>query len=113
MTDAEKQGIEREIIQYWERQRITYNGVLLVVGVAMVILTGIVQLWPFPLILFSALIYGTVANICYCIGPYLNLLGVPQFRTREAVWKPLFYLGLLGSIFLTILLAAASALVPF
>lgn len=108
----------RATVKAWERLRLLFNGILLLPGVALLLRTinlhaaleenheavfGGTGFYPSgdPLLLVAyAFIFGFVANICYCLGPYLEFvmsaLGFPLTgqRTRYLV----FGLGVLLSL---------------
>jgi hypothetical protein len=94
----------RATVRKWERLRILYNIILLIPGVAVIwrILylgnqMGLDHSMAFdgnifpigdPLeLIASALTFGLVANICYCLGPYtefvITALGFPISGARS------------------------------
>jgi hypothetical protein len=99
----------RATVRVWERLRILYNAILLLPGVALIWRTLHLQKptgrGSYPLgepleLIATALAFGLGANICYCLGPYVEFvmtaLGLPLSgeRTRYFV----FGLGVLLSI---------------
>jgi hypothetical protein len=97
----------RATVRVWERLRILYNMILLLPGVALIWRTVHLQklTGSYPLgepleLIATALVFGLGANICYCLGPYVEFvmtaLGFPLSgeRTRYFV----FGLGVLLSI---------------
>lgn len=87
-----------DIFFAWEKLRIAYNGVLILIVICV---CGRAVIF----ILDSALVAAICANLMFCAGPvvecYLAWAGVPRLAARCAV----FGLGLLLAIGITILAA--------
>lgn len=105
----DKVASAREIVVAWEKLRLIYNvvmlligGVLLGVALDYVVSTQVaVPLAPPAVIMITfAVLFGTVANVCYCLGPYTELmlvaLGYPESGNKVRYF--LFGVGLLFSI---------------
>ena len=107
----------RATVKGWERLRLLYNVILLVPGVLVLWRTlylqdeliekglHIVPAYPIapPLELIAlSVIFGFVANICYCLGPYLEFLmtawGVPLTGRRSRYFS--FGMGVMLSLVL-------------
>lgn len=97
----------RAILVYWEKKRILFNVVLIVVGSLLVLFTSIGSHYGLRVIVKESIVYGLFANLFYSLGPYANVLGVVVFNMKQKIWWPLFYVGLIGSVLLTVLIAAA------
>lgn len=105
----DKVASAREIVVAWEKLRLIYNVVMLLIGG---VLLGIAleyaeslqvaapKVPPALVYITIALLFGTVANVCYCLGPYAELmlvaLGYPESGQRVRYF--LFGVGLLFSI---------------
>jgi hypothetical protein len=99
---SQPQASADEVFLAWERLRLFYNAILLVVVVCYF---GLETLFIVPFALLPALL----ANLCFCAGPvaewYLYLLGMPR---RSARWL-VFVLGTLLSVVVTLAAAAEFA----
>lgn len=100
-----------QVIRWWERRRLVYNVVLLLVGVAAVagmewLMTKVIPLGedavePMILVL-SVMVYGLMANFCYTLGWILELRSRksnPVSARQRGEW--MFRAGLLFSCVLT------------
>jgi len=105
-----------ENVRWWERNRWVYNLVVLVSG-SIPIYNDIASLQNFDTIVFI-IIYAFLANICYCLGWGIDLLGAYYFKYRfngQVTRMLLLVLGTVGAFLLTLLLSFLfrAALVPF
>lgn len=110
MKDFENRlTLAREIVVGWERLRVIYNVVMFLVGGSLLWIVlqsdaateataGLAP--PIVVYLTAALLFGIGANVCYCVGPYLELmlvaLGYPESGKRVRYF--LFGIGLLFSV---------------
>ncbi|MCO6044229.1 hypothetical protein NG895_09955 [Aeoliella sp. ICT_H6.2] len=99
-----------EVFVAWERLRIWYNVVLAVVAV--LVLVGIVLSSGLQLSKndFDILIEAAIgANVCFLAGPLLE--GYVTWWIKPASWlrKPVFVLGTVASVLLTIIVVLAVA----
>ena len=66
------------IIKWWEKRRLFYNAAVGSAGlVTMITATTIVSFLEGRLILdpwIGAVIFGVMANVCYCLGPTVEIL---------------------------------------
>lgn len=104
------------IIGWWEARRLRYN---LVVGGAGIFSLGVVSLLSAlppsappgagpPIVL--VIVYGLLANLCYCGGPIIEIMAEKAFGRRLLPVGPsLFRMGLTFSVGLTLLPAALFA----
>ncbi len=107
ITDADRSTTVREIVVYWEKKRLLYNLVNLLIGVILLSLLLPAITVTKATIWIMILSYGVGANICYSIGAYLNVVMAVFRPTDTGVWKSLFYFGFVISILLTVLLGSA------
>lgn len=98
------------ILRWWEARRLPYN---VVVGAAGLLTLGVVRVltwlppdahaggmppWPF------VVVYGVLANVCYCLGPALEIgLHWTWGRRVIPVGPALYRMGLTFSLGLTLL----------
>lgn len=97
----------REALVYWEKRRLVYNAVMLIWGG----LCSVSFINHFGPLMYMANVtaFGIGANICYSLGPLFDvyvslLLGRSLARFRPA----LFALGMAFSIFVVLVVAAAT-----
>ena len=93
------------IIQWWEVRRAAYN---LAVGVAGLLTLTVVALFiglpPLPGLLLFIGVYAVMANLCYCLGPALDVLIYRRFGSEfGAVGPALFRYGFVFALGLTLL----------
>src|SRR5579872_4215604 len=94
----------KDAARFWERQRLWYNGVLLLIVVLWVVLT-----WPHfrPAMNLIALgkmtVLALLANLCYCAGYALE--GFIQPLASRAQWRKLRWAVWAGGMLFAILLA--------
>ena len=93
------------VVRWWEARRPVYNAV---VGTAGLLTLGAAAvLEPFPNLWFplgAALVYGTMANVCYTLGPVADLTLRKLLGDRApAVGPVLFRYGFAFSLGLTLL----------
>ena len=67
-----------EVVRWWEHRRLAYNAAvggagLVTLGVTM-LLVGLPPLRALPGLLLFVGVYGLLANLCYSLGPVLDLL---------------------------------------
>jgi hypothetical protein len=115
LTELQIQESVREIALYWEKRRIVFNLALLFVGLAGSAVSGLFSLLHPFIIIIDIILYAIFANIFYTVGPYSNIAAVLIFGAKNRVWWPVFYIGLVFSMFLTGMLGLASIyiLTPF
>jgi hypothetical protein len=113
----------REIIEWWEKRRVFYNVVVVLVGVVSVFLMICCGILAEPLvgdavgipdggffIPFGAIVFGFLANVCYTGGWMAELL-LSRFKTdrnTNAFGIRAFRLGVKFSVFVTLLPAVLS-----
>jgi hypothetical protein len=92
------------IIAWWERRRLAYNAS---VGAAGLVSLGTVGLFNlvmggdamFPGALILAAVFGGMANLCYCLGPAVELLAEKLWGGRVLPTGPMLYrMGLTFSV---------------
>jgi len=89
----------RSTLQEWNKLRIIYNVILLVVG----ILAGGPILLAGSGVLIMVLFYAVMANICFCAGPFIDIYYLVFSETQTSLLRnTLFTLGLLLSILITL-----------
>ncbi|MGH7560270.1 MAG: hypothetical protein ACRENB_04535 [Gemmatimonadales bacterium] len=93
------------IIQWWESRRWPYNLVLGVCGSFSIVAVGLLLAEPiFDIPWPGVVIYAFMANVCYTLGPIIDLFVRRQFGDRYAAVGPaLFRYGFAFSIGLTLL----------
>lgn len=121
----------RSMVRAWERLRLLYNGVLLIPGglalwrtmslQAELLEEGNASLLSHPLELVAwSVAFGVMANVCYCLGPYLELViwacGFPITgqRLRYFVFGigMMVSLAVVGVAWLVVELYAGFSLIP-
>jgi hypothetical protein len=114
-TDQQPENIQpsselREIVIGWERLRILYNVILLLIG--LVTILPIISRSPIILdgLLTSIIKYGIGANIFFCAGPTAEVYVRFIFKTQnnKMVRIVLFTLGTLLSLFPNLAIIANS-----
>ena len=108
------------IVRWWEHRRLPYN---LFVGGAGLLSLGYVGLlqtavWgsaPGPTLLFPVAAFGVGANVCYALGPLVEIAAEKAFGRRLLPVGPMLYrMGLTFSVGLALLpslIATAAAVV--
>ena len=99
----------RSIIKWWERRRLAFNLIVGAAGtMAMSLLTLSLILPPSvplglpPLIVIG--VYGVMANVCYTLGPVLEIVAQKLWGSEvRPVGPALFRMGLTFSLGLTLL----------
>ncbi len=97
------------ILRWWERRRLPYNIAVGAAGFVSLTVVGIVQaLPPFSspvgIPLGGILVFGILANVCYCLGPAVELaLGAIWGRTVLPAGPTLYRMGLTFSVGLALL----------
>ena len=98
----------REVVVHWEKRRLVYNGILLVPG--MLIIAKVFLLGDFAgmdvvttmagIVIWVG-IFAVMANVCFTLGPYLELvLNILGYRLTGIKIRPfVFMMGLLWSGF--------------
>jgi hypothetical protein len=126
----------RATVKAWERLRLLYNAILVVPGIMVLSRTiylasnhglgglppGVDGIVAGDALGFIALsfVFGFVANICYCVGPYAEFviaaLGFPISgeRSRYLVFGlgVMLSLGVIGCAWLSVEYSAVSSLIP-
>jgi hypothetical protein len=97
------------IVVWWERRRLAYNACvgaaglvsLGTVGIAGVVMGGGEAI---PGMLLAAVVFGVMANVCYCLGPAAELLIEKLWGRRVLPTGPALYrMGLTFSVGLALL----------
>lgn len=92
------------IVTWWERRRLAYNASvgaaglvsLGTVGAANALMGGDAM---FPQALVLAAVFGTMANLCYCLGPAAEILFEKLWGRRVLPTGPMLYrMGLTFSV---------------
>ena len=97
------------ILMWWESRRLIYNVVVGVTGLATLGIIGAISLIPPGLPRFMPpvtliLAYGALANICYTLGPAVEIAAQQLWKNRVLPVGPvLFRQGLAFSVGLTML----------
>jgi len=97
-------GIFTDAIRYWERRRVIYNVLLIVV-----VLIWIVRTWPHfrPAFTWSSLaallVLAALANVCYCAVYFTNV--AMQLSSFRDVWRRRRWVLWLSGTLFAILLA--------
>ena len=95
------------IVRWWEKRRLFYNvavgsvGLVVLVAASTVvtILEGRFVIGPW----IGALLFGVMANVCYCLGPVIEIL-LAKIGGRTALRGPALYrMGLTFSLGLALL----------
>ena len=93
------------ILQWWEVRRAAYN--LAVGGAGLLTLTAVallIGLPPLPGLVLLVGSYAVMANLCYCLGPMLDVLIYRRFGPEfGAVGPALFRYGFVFALGLTLL----------
>jgi len=107
------------VVRWWESRRVAYNLIVGAAGCATVaVVTPLSALPvmrggapPLALILFGAVAYGVLANLCYCLGPITELLMYRIWGDEAPRAGPvLFRQGLAFSVGLTLFPIALAGL---
>jgi hypothetical protein len=90
-AEAAAAGTRRGVVWFWERGRLFYNGIQLLISVVMIIVTGApsVMFWPN---VSTYLFFAVVANVLYSFAYGLELvLRISWLRpyAREVRWLAL------------------------
>jgi len=104
-TDSQIDCRASTIVKYWEKKRILFNVLLLLAGSIPLITFPVIPGTNLKQFLVGGLIYGIFANIFYSLGPYFNVWYIVYLNRQVIIFKWLFYLGLLFSIALTVLIS--------
>jgi hypothetical protein len=97
------------ILRWWERRRLPYNIAVGAAGLFSLTVVGIVQtLPPFSspvgIPVAGVLVFAVLANVCYCLGPAVELaLGAIWGRTVLPTGPALYRMGLTFSVGLALL----------
>jgi hypothetical protein len=92
------------ILRWWESRRPLYNATVGAAGLLTLGTAAAVDPGPPLMFLAFAAIYGTLANLCYCLGPVADLALRRLVGYRGYVIGPvLFRYGLAISVALTLL----------
>ena len=98
------------VILWWEKRRLAYNLIVGGVGCATIAVTTALFALPvfrggppFEFIIAGSIFYGIMANLCYCLGPLVEL-AMYHFWGDEAprAGPALFRQGLIFSVGLTL-----------
>lgn len=96
----------REIVVGWERLRLLYNAILLVPGLLVLVALMDEGLMTIDNAVLSAIFVGVCANVCFLLGPLLELYVRGIFRRGQPIGRGrwlIFGSGTLFSLFLFIL----------
>jgi hypothetical protein len=91
----------QDIFWEWERRRLWYNLVLVVIVLLGLGATGFGL--SFAWTMFECVVAGVLANCCYCAGPIVETYLTWLNQKRIGWGILLFILGLLFSIFITLI----------
>lgn len=96
----------RETLRWWERRRIFYNVVVVILQViiAWEVVVARSEIDSTLIVLFSGF-FLLIANLCYCLGWGIEFLVAYYFKSiqiREGLRAVLFIFGLLFSLYATI-----------
>lgn len=96
------------IIKWWEKRRLFYNVAVGSAGLAtMIPATAVVSILEGRLVLepwIGALAFGVMANVCYCLGPTIEILITKIWgRTVLPTGPALYRMGLTFSVGLALL----------
>ena len=90
----------REIVIGWERLRVLYNIILLLVGVIAIFVTVQQPFFNLEEVVIPAILFGIFANFCFCLGPVAETYIRVIFNTQDikSMRLGLFILGTLLSL---------------
>ena len=95
----------RATVLWWEKMRLVYNGILLVPGIMLAWWHVRVGMHPpgptsLPDTVAGCVAFGFLANVCYCLGPYVEFVVISRGfpRTAPRLRWFLWGLGLLLSL---------------
>jgi hypothetical protein len=77
---------------WWEKRRIIYNLVVGTTGLFCIYGMGIPVFW------FEIVLYGVLANICYCLGFCIEVAARFYFKNNTDFNEKRFYLYILGLV---------------
>lgn len=90
----------REIVIGWERLRVLYNIILLLVGVIAIFVTLQQPFFNLEEVVIPAILFGIFANFCFFVGPvaetYIRVIF--NFQDFKSMRLGLFILGTLLSL---------------
>jgi hypothetical protein len=96
------------VFSWWEARRVSYNLIVGAAGCATITVSSILsalasQVPPLGFLLVGSVVYGVLANLCYCLGP-LTELALYRLGGRDAprAGPVLFRQGLIFSVGLTL-----------
>lgn len=105
MTDTDKTYLRKTII-HWEVGRIIFNLILLAIGLTLSY--PLISEWGIKMYLIEVVLYALAANLCFCIGPLVEIY-LFAFAFKLGKWRYLLLvLGLLFSMFVTLICAFLS-----
>jgi len=99
-TEAEAQPWQ-DIFWEWERRRIFYNIVLVMIVIFGLTMTGIGPFYADTMV--QCVVGGFFANCCYCAGPILEMHATWRKHQRVGWGMLLFVVGLVFSILVTLI----------
>ncbi len=106
-----------EIVKWWERRRVPYNLAVGAAGTLSLIALAATQLLPpfskAPMLpLGGALVFGVMANLCYLLGPAVELgVGMVWGRSVLPTGPALYRMGLTFSVGLALFPALLAVLI--
>jgi hypothetical protein len=93
-----------EILKWWERRRLPYNLAVGAAGTVSLVVLGLVQVLPpfssaLEIPLGAVLAFGVMANLCYLLGPAVEIaLGAIWGRSVLPTGPALYRMGLTFSV---------------
>jgi hypothetical protein len=90
----------REIVIGWERMRILYNIILLLIGIIAIFFLLRTPYFKLEETILSAIAFGIFANVCFCAGPVAETYIRAIFNNQDirSLRLALFILGTLLSL---------------
>jgi hypothetical protein len=98
-----------EILKWWERRRLPFNLAVGAAGTVSLVVLGLVQVLPplsnpLEIPLGPVLLFGVMANLCYLLGPAVEIaLGMIWGRAVLPTGPALYRMGLTFSVGLALL----------
>ena len=101
IENGSRQIICRQIVIWWEKRRLVYNGLMLLVGMVFIAFSsstvGLGEL------ISSAVAFGLGANVCYFAGPLVELYySAIALKRSNILAELMFWAGLIFSLLLVV-----------
>ncbi|MBX9669592.1 MAG: hypothetical protein K2X93_18355 [Candidatus Obscuribacterales bacterium] len=91
-----------DIIGWWEARRLPYNILVGIAGIVTLLVWDIFRVANLSSLIWPAIAYGIIANVCYTSGWMAELLARRLFKEKAEHFGPiLFAIGLLFSMLIT------------